>query len=145
MQRANLVTTRAPVLFRRSVSASLQKARAKAEAKSKKGQFYKPLPKEFRHDGFQFRQIARERRAAVYEQCSSGCTERSVSYEVIRVRLRKGFQIDDRFVEAAEIYPKAEAWGVDGFTFTDKDAAFAKLQHINRNGRIPVDSVANAP
>lgn len=59
---------------------------------------------------------------------------------MIRVRLRDGFQIDGRFVEPAEIYPKAEAWGVDGSTFTDKDAAFAKLQEINRDERNPLAS-----
>ena len=125
------MTTRAPAVFRRPVSASFQKTRATAEARSKKSQFYKPLPKEFRHDGFQYRQIAREGRAAVYEQRASGCAQRSLFYEVIRVRLREGFQIDGRFVEPAEMYPKAEAWGMDGFTFTDKDAAFAKLREIN--------------
>ena len=35
-------------------------------------------------------------------------------------------------IEPASIYPNSEAWGVDGFTFTDKDAAFAKLREIFR-------------
>lgn len=121
--------TRAPVLFRRSTPVSFQKTRATAEARGKKSQ-YRPLPKEFRHDGLIFRQIACEGGAAIYEQRCSGCAELSVCYEVIRVRRRGGFQIGGRFVEPAEIYPKAEAWGVDGFTFTDKDAAFAKFREI---------------
>jgi hypothetical protein len=104
--------------------------RATAEARCKKSQFYKPLPKEFRHDGSQYRQIACEGGAAIYEQRCSGCAEPSISYEVIRVRCREGFPISGRFVEPAEIYPKAEAWGADGFTFTDKDAAFTKLREI---------------
>jgi hypothetical protein len=40
------------------------------------------------------------------------------------------FQIGARFIEPAEIYPNSEAWGVDGFTFTDKDVAFAKLREL---------------
>jgi len=36
------------------------KTRATAEAWSKKGHSYKPLPTSFRRDGFGFRQIARE-------------------------------------------------------------------------------------
>jgi hypothetical protein len=68
--------------------------------------------------------------AAIYEQSWSGCRNPSISYEVIRIRRRDGFQIDGRFVEPAEIYPKSEAWGVDGFTLTDKDAAFAKLREL---------------
>jgi hypothetical protein len=106
------------------------KTRATAEAWGKEGQFYRPLPTEFRRDGFQYRQIAREGDAAIYEQRRTGCAEPSVCYEVIRIRRREGFQIGDRFVEAAELYPRSEAWGTDGFTLTDKDAAFAKLREI---------------
>ena len=32
--------------------------------------------------------------------------------------------IGGRFIEPAEVYPNSEAWGVDGFTLTDKDATF---------------------
>jgi hypothetical protein len=106
------------------------KTRATAEAWSKKGYSYKPLPTRFRRDGFNYRQVARERDAAIYEQTWSGCSEPSVCYEVIRVRRREGFQIDGRLVKPAEIYPKADAWGVDGFTLTDRDAAFAKLREV---------------
>jgi hypothetical protein len=106
------------------------KTRATAEAWSKKGHSYKPLPKEFRRDGFSYRQIAREGDIAIYEQTWSGCADPSLCYEVIRIRKRKGFQIGGRFVEAAEVYPNSEAWGVDGFTLTDRDGAFAKLREI---------------
>ena len=97
------------------------KTRAAAEAGSKKGHFYKPLPQEFRRNGFRYRQVARQGNAAIYEQTWTGCRNPSVSYEVIRIRRRKAFQIGGRFVEAAELYPRSEAWGTDGFTFTDKD------------------------
>ena len=40
------------------------------------------------------------------------------------------FQIDGRVVPPAEVYPRSEQWGVDGFTFTDRDAAFAKLREL---------------
>jgi hypothetical protein len=88
------------------------------------------LPTQFRHDGFDYRQIAREGDAAIYQQTWSGCSEPSVCYEVIRIRRREGFQIGGRFVEPAEIYPNSEAWGLDGFTLTDKDAAFGKLREL---------------
>ena len=125
---------RSPRLAGQSTALSIKKTRSTAEARSKKGQFYKALPKQFCHDGFQYRQIAREGHAAVYEQRGSGCAERSVSYELIRVRRREGFRIDGRFVAPAEIYPKGEAWGVDGFTFTDKDAALARLLEMSSGG-----------
>ena len=94
---------------------------------------YKPLPKEFRRDGFDYRQIAREGNAAIYEQRWTGCAEPSVCYEVIRIRQREGFQINGRFVGPAEVYPNSEAWGVNGFTLSNRDAAFAKLREIAKS------------
>ena len=106
------------------------KTRARSEAWGKKRDPCKPLPTRFRRGGFEFWQIAREGNAAIYEQTWSGCTEPSVCYEVIRIRRRDGFRIGTRFVEPAELYPNSEAWGVDGFTVTDKEAAFHKLREI---------------
>jgi hypothetical protein len=89
------------------------------------------LRKEFRHDGFTYRQIARERNAAIYEHTWNGCPNPSIAYEVIRIRRRDGFQISDRFVEPAEVYPRSELWGVDGFTLTNRDKAWAKFSEIS--------------
>jgi hypothetical protein len=89
------------------------------------------LRKEFRRDGFNYRQIARECDAAIYEQTWLGCAEPSQSYEVIRVRHRDGFQINGRYIEPAEVYPASELWGVDGFTFTDRDKACDKFCKIS--------------
>lgn len=100
------------------------------ERRGKKGRFYKPLPKEFRSDGFTYRQIAREADAAIYEQRSSGCSDPRVCYEVIRIQRWDGFQIGEKLVEPYEAYPKSETWGVFGFTVTDRDAAFAKLREV---------------
>jgi hypothetical protein len=108
-------------------AANNSKTRATAEAGSKKGRFYKLLTKEFRRGGFQYRQIAREGNAAIYEQAWPGCAEPSPSYEVVRIRHREGFQIGNRFVRAAEVYPNSEAWGVDGFTFTNRNKAWVRF------------------
>jgi hypothetical protein len=112
-------------------TASGCKTRATAEGGSKKGHFYKPLPKQFCRDGFTFRQIAREGNAAIYEHTWNGCPNPSIAYEVIRIRRRDGFQISDRFVEPAEVYPRSELWGVDGFTLTNRDKAWAKFSEIS--------------
>jgi hypothetical protein len=108
------------------------KTRAAPEAGYRKRHSYRGLPTQFRRDDFTYRQIAREGNAAIYEQSWTGCVEPSVCYEVIRIRCREGFEIGGRFVEPAEVYPNSEAWGADGFTFTNKDAAFAKLREISR-------------
>lgn len=120
---------RAPARVGDSIPLPVHKANATAEGGSKKGPFYKPLPKEFRRDGF-YRQIAREGNAAIYEQRWTGCAEPSVCYEVIRIHRREAFQIGVRLVEPAEVYPKSEAWGLDGWTVLDKETAFRKLREI---------------
>jgi hypothetical protein len=86
------------------------KTRATAEGGSKKGHSYNPLPTRFRRDRFDYRQIARERDFAIYEQKWRGCSDPSICYEVVRIRRRKGFQIDGRLVEPAEVYPSSGAW-----------------------------------
>jgi hypothetical protein len=96
------------------------------------------VPTRFRRDGFDYQQIAREGDAAIYEQRWAGCCNPSVCYEVIRIRRREGFRIDDRFVEPAEVYPNSDVWGVDGFTLTDRDAAVAKLREICIRARVGV-------
>jgi len=113
-----------------SMELSRGKTRPTAEAGGKKRPFYKPLLAQFRHDGFEYRQIARENDAAIYEQRWGGCTDPSVCYEVIRIRRREGFEVSGRFIEPAEVYPNSGAWGVDGWTVLTRDAAFEKLREI---------------
>jgi hypothetical protein len=113
-----------------SVPLPARKTSPTAEGRSKKRYSYKPLSKEFRRDGFDFRQIAREGKAAIYEQIWSGCPNPNISYEVIRIRRREGFQIGGKFIEPAEVYPRSEAWGTDAFTFADREAAFAKFREL---------------
>ena len=109
---------------------STPKTPATPEAWGQKGHAYKPLPAQFGHHGFDYRQIAREGNTAIYEQTWSGCRNPSVSYEVIRIRCRDGFQIDGRFVEPAEVYPNSEVWGTDGWTVLSRDTAFENLREI---------------
>ncbi len=131
---------RAPAGVRDLMPAPIQKTRSTAQGGTRNDRFYKLLEKEFRRGGFQYHQIARTGSTAIYEQAWPGCAEPSPSYEVVRIRQREGFQIGNRFVNAAEIYPNSEAWGVDGFTFTDWDKAWDKffemsLEEPARKGR----------
>jgi hypothetical protein len=119
------------VPFGRSMSVPSRKTRARAEGGTKKGRFYRALPTRFRHNGFEYRQIAREGNAAIYEQRWTGCAEPSVCYEVIRIRRRDGFQIGEKFIEPYEVYPNSDAWGVDGFTVTDRNKALDKFFEIS--------------
>jgi hypothetical protein len=127
---------RRPGVVGQSMALSSEKTRASAEGGGKKDRLYKPLQKEFRRDGFTYRQIARERRAAIYEQTWNGYSDPSVCYEVVRIREREAFEIDGRLVEPAEVYPNSEVWGVDGFTLTDKDGAFAKQRELRAEAQV---------
>ena len=120
-----------PAIVCDSKEVSSATTRSTAEGGYNKCHSYKLLPKEFRRSGFTYRQIAREGNAAIYKQTWNGCHDPSVSYEVIRIRRREGFHIGGRFVEPGEIYPNSESWGVNGFTLTDKDAAFARLRELS--------------
>jgi hypothetical protein len=115
---------------RHSTPLLVPKTISTAEARSKKDHSYKPLPTHFRHDGFNYRLIAREGNAAIYEQSCCGRSNSNVCYEIIRVKRREGFEINGRFVEPAEVYPRSESWGMDGFTLTEKEAAFRKFREI---------------
>jgi hypothetical protein len=117
-------------LTRRTIADPFEKTRATTEGGSKKGRFFKPLPKEFRRGQFDYCQIVREGDAAIYEQTWNGCRNPSISYEVIRIRHRNGFQIAGRFVLPAEVYPRSEQWGELGWTLCNKEAAFAKLREL---------------
>ena len=92
---------------------------------------YKPIATEFNHDGFNYRQITREGDVAIYEQ--RWRDSENVCYEVVRIRRHEAKTFPDgKFSPAREAYPSSAAWGVDGFTLTDRDAAFAKLREICR-------------
>jgi hypothetical protein len=121
----------APAFVGGLIPPSSRKTNARAEGGSKKGRSYKPLATRFRRNGFDYRQIAREGDAAIYEQRWSGGAEPSVCYEVIRIRRREGFQIGEKFIEPYEVYPNSDAWGVDGFTVTDRNKAFDKFFEIS--------------
>jgi hypothetical protein len=108
-----------------------QKTRATVEARTEERHSYKPLRKKFRRDGFNYRLIAREGDVAIYEQNWLSSAEPSPSYEVIRIRRRDGFHIGGRFVESAEVYPASKLWGVDGFTFADRNKAWDKFVDIS--------------
>ena len=71
------------------------KTSAGALAGAQKSHSYKPLPTHFLHDGFNYRQVAREGDAAIYEQTWAECADPRVRWEVIRIRKREGFEIGE--------------------------------------------------
>ena len=110
-----------------SPQAGSNRTSAGADAGGQKQPVYRPLPTAFRHDGFDYRQVAREGRGAIYEQSKGGKVR---AYEVIRVRCREGFEVAGRKIEPAEVYPASEAWGTDAWTVPTCERAFEQLKEI---------------
>jgi hypothetical protein len=94
------------------IHSSTPKTSATAQAEGKKRQFYKPLPKQFRRDGFDFRQIAREKNAAIYEQTWSGC-HNYVRQLWKRVTVKDNSPAEIRIVLSSEDIPEEFASEVE--------------------------------
>ena len=113
------------------------KTRLPANRRRKKAISYEPLKAEFGHDGFRYRQIAREGDYAIYEQAWTGRPNPSVCYEVVVIRYRDAKTQtmpdgNDVHFPAREVYPSSEDWGTYGWTVLTRDAAFDKLAALRR-------------
>ena len=108
------------------------KTRAAEECLARKGH-YKPIATEFKHGGFNYRQITREGDVAIYEQ--RWRDSENVCYEVVRIRRHEAKTFPGgESSPAREAYPTSAVWGLDGFTLIEKDKAFAKLRTL-RSGQ----------
>ena len=79
----------------------------------------KPLETQFKREGWDYRQIWREKDVAVYEY---GPAPR---YELIIIQMRPDREVFGNFAEAREAYPKTSQWGTYGWTLGPKDREFA--------------------
>jgi len=108
------------------------KTRPVEECSAGKGH-YKPIATEFKHDGFNYRQIAREGDVAIYEQ--RWRDSENVCYEVVRIRRHEAKTFPDgKSSPAREACPASAAWGDFGWTVTTLDAAYEKLRAL-RSGQ----------
>jgi hypothetical protein len=106
------------------------KTRLPEKVRVKKGHAVEPLKTEFTLSGFTYRQIAREGDWAIFEQ--RWRDGENVCYEAVRIRrvLATTFPSGRSYPER-EVYPPSETWGVDGFTVTDRNKAWAKFFEIS--------------
>jgi hypothetical protein len=110
---------------------SALKTRPVEKETARKGH-YEPIAASFKHDGFSYRQIAREGSLAIYKQTwirPEGDLSENVAYEVIRIQWHEAHTFPSgKSYPRREAYPTSAVWGVDGFTLPDKDTAYAKLR-----------------
>lgn len=72
----------------------------------------RPLPTQFKRNGFTHTQVAVAHPVYVYEKRKG----RYTGFEVIKARPRPERVFKDRRLEAAWAYPASEDWGTYGFT-----------------------------
>jgi hypothetical protein len=85
----------------------------------------KPLETEFRKNGYHYKQITRNDKAAVYSQDDTW-------YEVIKIKVHGEREFAGRIIEAGESYPSAERWGTLGWTYGTLKDAMTKYEQISK-------------
>lgn len=87
---------------------------------------YKLLDNPYRKNGFSHYIVQREGDIALYHKTGEvNATRKYVydaGYEVVRIKRHDGYTIAGVPVEPSEVYPSAEHWGVDGYTYTGDNA-----------------------
>ena len=91
----------------------------------------RPLPEIIRRGGFELTLVGRKGKAAIYRQHSPSGNPDNAAYEVILPRV-----LNTNFLREAvppyEAYPKAEEWGIRGWTLTTLDGAKSKLEEVSQ-------------
>lgn len=93
------------------------------------------LPLRFHKNGFNYWQICRTDKAAIYEQRTTD--GQRVFYEVWRIRIRPSYTFNGREYGVSERSPGSENWGRDGWTFYTLPDAQKRYDLLNGNGSIP--------
>jgi hypothetical protein len=84
------------------------------------------IPSVFTERGFDHREIERNGDWRLFERTRHGRSH----WEVVRIRERGETVMFGKVIEASEVYPCSEKWGIDGFTCTCLDSARFKLVEV---------------
>ena len=88
----------------------------------------KQLHETFTFDHFDFRQLQRSGRVALFAKTKPGHTRET--YEVVIIQHIKARQFRNCFTEAHEAMPSPSQWGMAGWTFSDPAKAIAKFNKL---------------
>jgi hypothetical protein len=116
------------------MSAPIEYVGGQEKAEAVSTQVIKRLPKTFTHNRYQFDQLCRTEKRAIYVQHVSG-RQKGFEVVVITVANRKILKVSGRVTweafEPYECYPSSEAWGTSGWTYTTELDARAKYDLLN--------------
>jgi hypothetical protein len=91
----------------------------------------KILEKELTHKGFNYKQLYRDGKFAIYEQTKDNYDLKK--YEAIVIESHNGYEIAGIYCPPSEMYPNASQWGDKGFTLDTFDEAMEKIDFIKKN------------
>ena len=89
----------------------------------------KILPTNFTKKGFDYKQLIRDGKFAIYEQFKKDTNTR-YSYEVIEIGSHNGYTIAGVTIGPAETYPGSSNWGTSGFTYETETEAQKKFKKL---------------
>ena len=86
-----------------------------------------PLPQKLRKTGFDYAQIARGKRSAIYKQIVD---EKTIAYEVFIIRIVPERCINGNWIGEHEKFPSNEAFGHSAWTCRSLDGAMERYNKI---------------
>lgn len=89
------------------------------------------LEKEISHKGFDYKQLYRDGKFAIYEQTKKGYEFKK--YEAIIIESHNGYEIAGNYCPPSEMYPNAGQWGEKGFTLESYDEALEKIKLLKKS------------
>lgn len=84
------------------------------------------LPRRFTHKGWDFKQLDRKNKYAIFSKVKYGFT----SFEVIEIQNHEAYEIAGNFIEAKEAFPSDEQWGSCAWTFVSEEPARKKFSKL---------------
>ena len=86
----------------------------------------KMIKTQFARGRFYHKQIKRVGNVAMFER--SGLNSSDSHFEVIKISSHNGYKMGGAYIEAAETYPGASLWGIQGWTCTTLERATKKFE-----------------
>jgi hypothetical protein len=77
------------------------------------------LAKEIRKNGFDYELVERSDTVAIYKQVDNTLVHpKIISFEVFIIKTREEGLIGDRIIEAGEVFPSNESFGINAWTYS---------------------------
>lgn len=90
----------------------------------------KILEKNITLKGFEYKQVFRDGKFAIYEQTKDGYNFKK--YETVIIESHNGYELAGQYFPPSEMYPSTSMWGMKGFTMESYDDAIEKIKYLKK-------------